>query len=74
MGRCYEEQGAPPYWPWGQAIRFYIRQTNPEQLRLEMGPGAADIAEIVSELRGKLPGLEPPPSLDPEQGQRSTML
>ena len=21
-GRCYEGQGAPPYWPWVQAIRF----------------------------------------------------
>ena len=20
-GRCYEEKGAPPYWPWIQAIR-----------------------------------------------------
>ena len=20
-GRCYEEEGAPPYWPWVQAMR-----------------------------------------------------
>ena len=25
-GRCYEEEGAPPYWPWVQVIRSYIRQ------------------------------------------------
>ena len=20
-GRCYEEEGAPPYWPWVQIVR-----------------------------------------------------
>ena len=44
-GRCYEEQGMPPYWPWVQAIRSYVRERDPEQLRSEMGAGAADIAE-----------------------------
>jgi len=24
-GRSYEEQGVPPYWPWVQAIRSYVR-------------------------------------------------
>ena len=36
-GRCYEEKGMPPYWPWVQAIRSYIRDKEPEQLRSEMG-------------------------------------
>ena len=34
-----------------------------------MGPGAADIAEVVSEVRLKLPDLESPPSLEPEQAR-----
>ena len=38
-GRCYEEQGVPPYWPWVQAIRSYVREREPEQLRSEMGSG-----------------------------------
>ena len=25
-GRSYEEQGVPPYWPWVQAIRSYVRE------------------------------------------------
>ena len=57
-GRCYEEQGVPPYWPWVQAIRGYVRARDPEQLRSEMGAGAADIAEIVSDLKTQLPELE----------------
>jgi predicted ATPase len=34
-----------------------------------MGPGAADIAEIITEVREKLPGLEAPPVLEPEQAR-----
>ncbi len=34
-----------------------------------MGPGAADIAEIVSELRAKLTNLGAPPTLEPEQAR-----
>ena len=68
-GRCSEEQGAPPYWPWVQTIRAYVQRTDPETLRSEMGPGAADIAEIVPDIRGKLPDLETPPELEPEQAR-----
>jgi len=68
-GRCIEEEGAPPYWPWVQAIRSYVQQTNAEQLQSEMGPGAADIAESFPELREKLPGLKPSPALEPEQAR-----
>ena len=69
-GRCYEDVGAPPYWPWVQAIRSYVRERDPDELRSEMGAGAADIAEIVSDVRERLPGLEPAPTLDdPEQAR-----
>ena len=65
-GRCYEGQGVPPYWPWVQTIRSYVRKHDPEQLRSEMGAGAADIAEIVPDVKEQLPDLEPAPALDPE--------
>ena len=68
-GRCYEEQGVPPYWPWVQAIRSYVRERDPEQLRSEMGAGAADIAEVMSDVRERLPNLQPPPQLEPEQAR-----
>jgi len=38
-GRCYEEEGTPPYWPWLQSLRSYIQQQTPEQLQSEVGPG-----------------------------------
>ena len=68
-GRCHEERGAPPYWPWIQAIRDYVQQKDPEQLRSLLGSGAADMAELISEVRIKLPDLEPPPTLEPEQAR-----
>ena len=68
-GRCYEEEGAPPYWPWLQSLRSYFQQRTSEQLQSEMGPGATAIAEVLPELREKLPDLEPPPTLEPEQAR-----
>ena len=68
-GRCYEGEGAPPYWPWVQAIRSYVRDVDAEQLKSDMGAGAADIAEVVSDVREQLPGLQTPPQLEPEQAR-----
>ncbi|MCI0896114.1 MAG: protein kinase [Chloroflexi bacterium] len=68
-GRCYEGQGAPSYWPWVQAIRSYVRDRDSQQLRSEMGSGAVDIAEIVSDVRDKLVDMQELPSLEPEQAR-----
>ena len=57
------------HWPWVQAIRSYVRDVDPEQLRSEMGAGAADIAEVVSDVGEQLPGLQTPPRLEPEQAR-----
>ena len=68
-GRCYEEEGTPPYWPWLELLRSYVQQRDAERLQSEMGPGAADIAEIVPEIRRKLTDLETSPALEPEQAR-----
>ena len=52
-----------------QAIRSYVQQRDAERLQSEMGPGAADIAEIVPEIRRKITDLESPPALEPEQAR-----
>ena len=38
-GRCYEDEGAPPYWPWVQAIRVYIQNSDSENLGSVMDTG-----------------------------------
>ncbi len=68
-GWCYEERGAPPYWPWVQPIRSCIQQKDADRLASEMGDGAAAIAEIVPEIRHVLPHLKPPPALETEQAR-----
>ncbi len=32
-GRCHEERGMPPYWPWVQAIRSYVRDKHSQPRR-----------------------------------------
>jgi predicted ATPase len=32
-GRCHEEAGAPPYWPWVQILRAVAAARNPNELR-----------------------------------------
>src|SRR5262245_60766465 len=55
FGRCYEGEGAPPFWPWVQIVRACIAKQAPHLLQAEMGPGAADIAQAIPEVREQLP-------------------
>jgi tetratricopeptide (TPR) repeat protein len=68
-GRCHETGGAPAYWPWVQIIRAYLHDRDPTKVISEMGTGAADIAQLVSEIRERMPELPPPPMLEPEQAR-----
>lgn len=60
IGRCWEAGGAPAYWPWVQSLRTYIRETEPEALRAQLGAGASDLARLLPELREIFPGLQEP--------------
>lgn len=69
LGRCYEGEGAPPYWPWIQIVRAYLGDRSPQELLKLMGAGAPDIAQVVSEVRERLPGLPEPVPLDADQAR-----
>ncbi len=49
-GRCNEDAGAPPYWPWIQILRAYIDATSLDEVRLNMGAAAKDIGAFLPEL------------------------
>jgi hypothetical protein len=68
-GRCHEGEGAPAFWPWVQAIRAYVHERDPKTLLSELGSGASDVAQVVSEVRERLPNLPPPPDGDPERAR-----
>ena len=66
VGRCWEAGGAPAYWPWIQALRTYVHETEPAVLRAQLGAGAADLAQLLPELRGLFPDLPEPPAVESE--------
>jgi ATP/maltotriose-dependent transcriptional regulator MalT len=66
-GRCFEEPGAPPYWPWIQALRSRFDTLEETRLRALTGEDAAAIAGIVPELRHRLGDLPPLSTLEPDQ-------
>lgn len=68
-GRCYEGDGPPAFWPWVQILRASIRDADPRAVASELGPGAADIAQLLPDVRQSVLHLPPPPSLPPEQAR-----
>jgi tetratricopeptide (TPR) repeat protein len=68
-GRSHETGGAPAYWPWVQAIRAYVASASSVELEAAMGTGAAYVAQLVAEIRDRLPALPTPQSVDPEQAR-----
>src|SRR3954451_22450888 len=71
VGRSYEGEGAPAYWPWLQMARAYIHDADPDTLLTDMGAGAVDIAQVIDDLQDLIPGLRSAASqsLEPEQAR-----
>jgi DNA-binding SARP family transcriptional activator/tetratricopeptide (TPR) repeat protein len=65
-GRCWEAGGAPAYWPWVQMLRAYVRGAELDELRARLGPRAAELGELLPELRELLGDLPRPRLRDPE--------
>jgi class 3 adenylate cyclase len=65
-GHCYEGESALPYRPFIEAFRQYTRTRPDAELRRELGPGAPEIATLVSEIRQRFPDVEETPKLDPD--------
>lgn len=68
-GRCWESGGAPAYWPWVQALRAYVADIDAGALAAQLGHGAADIAQILPEIRTRLDIAEAPPADEPDQAR-----
>jgi hypothetical protein len=65
-GSAWESGGAPPYWPWVQAIRALLKERPPEEIEEDLGPGAPYVTQIAPELRDRLADPPGPASLDSE--------
>ncbi|MEA2411478.1 MAG: eukaryotic-like serine/threonine-protein kinase, partial [Thermoleophilaceae bacterium] len=71
VGRSYEGEGAPAYWPWLQMARAYIHDADPETVVTDMGAGVSDISQVMADLQDLIPGLRTAASqsLEPEQAR-----
>jgi DNA-binding winged helix-turn-helix (wHTH) protein/tetratricopeptide (TPR) repeat protein len=69
IGKCYEGEGAPPFWPWVQITRAYLSAHDDATMQAAMGAGAAAIAEVLPDVQARLPHLPTPPPLASEHAR-----
>jgi class 3 adenylate cyclase len=65
-GCSFEGAVEMPYFPFVEAFRQYVGGLADDVLQSELGPGAPDVAGLVSEIRQRLPSLPQPAALEGE--------
>ncbi|MGH7821493.1 MAG: AAA family ATPase, partial [Candidatus Binatia bacterium] len=60
-GRCSEAGGAPAYWPWVQILRSVVLECDPQALASQPVGRLVHVAQILPELRDRLPEVLGPP-------------
>jgi tetratricopeptide (TPR) repeat protein len=68
-GRCHEGAGGPAYWPWRQALRSYAGGRPQAEVAAELGPGVAELGQLLPELAGLEGARQPAAELDPEMAR-----
>lgn len=69
-GRCNEEPGAPPYWPWLQLLRGWIETHDDETARRILVHAASPLGEILPDLKqNPAAGAQTLPMFDPAQAR-----
>lgn len=57
-GRAATVGGAPAFWPWIQVLRALVADRDPLTVRAELGASAAELIQLLPELRDIVPGVE----------------
>jgi tetratricopeptide (TPR) repeat protein len=55
VGHAYPGQGAPPYWPWAQALRALVTSVPEETVAAAFASGGSVVARLVPEVGPILP-------------------
>ncbi|HSP54134.1 MAG TPA: BREX system ATP-binding domain-containing protein [Dehalococcoidia bacterium] len=66
-GRCYEMEGSPPYTPFIEILREYVKERADEVLEADLGDYAEEIARLVPEVARRIRTSEARVPLPPEQ-------
>ena len=68
-GFCWENEGAPPLWPWIQVIRGQIDRGDARTALSQTRAVAVDIAQAIPEVREWIPDLPDDPHLEGDQAR-----
>jgi hypothetical protein len=70
-GSAWEAGGAPPYWPWIQALRELLADRSADEVADDLGSGGPYVAHIAPEVGARLPNGDSLASLDPKTARFS---
>jgi predicted ATPase len=65
-GRCWEDGGAPPFWPWAQVVSALADEHDDQTLASWLGAGAAHVTQMVPDLVERLGTTAVPEGASPE--------
>ena len=64
-GRCYEEEGAPAFWPWVQVVRELLAEVPPGALGGLLEQSGPELGQLLPQLTEQAaPAAAPPPVVD----------
>lgn len=66
-GACYEGDWRPPYAPWADVLGQLAARLADARLAHHVGTGAPALAQLVPQLRARLPGVQLPVKLSPAE-------
>ncbi|MGH9252943.1 MAG: serine/threonine-protein kinase PknK [Vicinamibacterales bacterium] len=70
VGRCYEQDGAPPLSPYIEVLEDALRLMPGDVFRRAMAPSAPELVKLLPSLRRLFPDMEAPLDLPPQLRQR----
>lgn len=65
-GGSVEGGATPAFWPWVEVVRSLLDAEGPDVFTEALGPGAAELAQVVPEVKELTGGIDGSPALDPE--------
>jgi DNA-binding winged helix-turn-helix (wHTH) protein/tetratricopeptide (TPR) repeat protein len=69
LGRCYQGEGAPAFWPWVQILRACTEDVHDDELAGALGPSGDALAHLVPEIAARLSAPLPPLPASPDEAR-----
>jgi DNA-binding CsgD family transcriptional regulator len=66
-GACFEGEWRPSYTPWVEALEQLVAGLNDTRLQHHLGAGAPPLAQLIPQIRVRLPAIPPAVALSPPE-------